>query len=289
MLKAFDRVLTRILLLAGLALVALAAFGYFVIQQSRENLFEQRRGEIKHLVESAVAVVADLDKRVQKGEMTREEAQARAKQMITAIRFGNNDYIFVYDFTGVMLINPLKPESTGVNRIAQTDPTGKYFLRNLIDKAKAGGGHETYLYQLPNTNDWREKFSYAGGYVPWGWMIATGVLVEDVEAMHAVMVRNVLMCLGLVAIIMLAASLLLTRSIVGPLGRLTASLRRLAGGDIAAPVAGSDRSDEFGTIARAVEEVRDAVGNQAQERIRLDDEAKARSASERMRQEEESR
>jgi hypothetical protein len=32
----------------------------------------------------------------------------------------------------------------------------------------------------------------------------------------------------------------------------------------------------FGTIARAVEEVRDAVANQAQERIRIDDDAAQR-------------
>jgi methyl-accepting chemotaxis protein len=289
MLKAFDRVLTRILLLAGLALVALAAFGYFVIQESRDNLFEQRRSEIKHLVEAAVTVVVDLDRRAQRGEMTREEAQNRARQIITAIRFGNDDYIFVLDFAGTSVVHPVKPENVGKNLINLADPSGKQYIRSMIATAQAGGGQETYAFQPPNSTAWRDKFAYARAYAPWGWVIATGVLVDDVEAMHAVMLRSVLICLGIVAVILLGAALVLTRSIVGPLGRLTASLRRLAGGDIEAPVAGSDRRDEFGTIARAVEEVRDAVRDQAQERIRRDDEAKARSAGERQRQEEEAR
>ena len=79
MLKSFDRVFTRILALAVLALVALGAFGYFVIQESRNNLYEQKRNEIKHIVESAVAMVVDLAKRADKGEITKEQAQAEAR------------------------------------------------------------------------------------------------------------------------------------------------------------------------------------------------------------------
>ncbi len=175
------------------------------------------------------------------------------------------------------------------NRMNQSDPSGKFFMRELIEKATHGGGHVDYLYQLPNTNEWREKVSYGAGFEPWGWMVATGVMVEDVEAMHAAMTRSVLTCLANVAVLLLAAALVLTRSIVGPLRRLTASLRRLAGGDIEASVAGSARRDEFGTIARAVEDVRNAVRAQAQERTRRDDEARAEAARERLRQEEDAR
>jgi hypothetical protein len=42
MLDRLNRVFTRILLLAGLALGSLAVVGYVVIEQSRDNLFEQR-------------------------------------------------------------------------------------------------------------------------------------------------------------------------------------------------------------------------------------------------------
>jgi lipopolysaccharide/colanic/teichoic acid biosynthesis glycosyltransferase len=43
MLRALNRVFTRILLLVILALAALMAVGAFVISQSRELLFEQKR------------------------------------------------------------------------------------------------------------------------------------------------------------------------------------------------------------------------------------------------------
>ncbi len=80
MLRAFDRVFFRIFLLAALALIALAAFGYFVIGQSRDNLFAQRRSEIRHIVESVVTAITDLDKRAGRGEFNRDEAQHRARR-----------------------------------------------------------------------------------------------------------------------------------------------------------------------------------------------------------------
>ena len=74
---------------------------------------------------------------------------------------------------------------------------------------------------------------------------------------------------------------MVTRSILNPLNRLTSSLMRIAGGDIEAPVDGDKRRDEFGTIARAVVEVRDTVRRQTDDRMRDDEAAKARNETER--------
>jgi methyl-accepting chemotaxis protein len=275
MLSALNRVFTRILILAGLAICALGLIGYFAIQTSRANLYEQKRREIQHIVQGAVAIVTDLAKRADAGEMTQAQAQAEAKRLLAAIRYGNNDYIFIYDFDGILLVNPLKPELAGSNRLNEHDTNGKYFIREFIAAAKAGGGHVSYVYQLPQSNQWVDKFSYASGYIPWHWMIATGVLVEDVETMHQRMSANLLLSIGAVGFVLLLAAVFLTRSIVGPLGRLTGSLRRLAGGDLNAPVDGERRSDEFGMIARAVIAVRDTIRRQTDERLKRDEEAKA--------------
>jgi methyl-accepting chemotaxis protein len=281
MLNRLNRVFTRILLLAGLALGSLAVVGYVVIDQSRDNLFEQKKNEVKHLVEAAVTIVVDADKRAQKGEITQEEAQAYAKRAISGMRFGNNDYVFAYDFNGIMLVNPMKSELVGTNRFNERDPNGKYFIREFIEKAKAGGGHVFYVYQLPQSTTFKPKFSYASGYVPWGWMIACGLMVDDVEAMHQATLQKVLICIGVTAAILLLGVFLLTRSIVGPLGRLTGSLERLAGGDIEAEVAGAQRSDEFGAIARAAIGVREAARTRASDQMAREEESKRAAEVER--------
>jgi methyl-accepting chemotaxis protein len=279
MLDAFDRVFTRILALSLLALLALGLFGLFVIQESRSNLFEQKKADIKHVVESAVAIVKAYAKRAETGEMSQAQAQAEAKKALSAIRYGNNDYVFVYDFRGVNVVQPIKPEIIGNNRIGERDTRGTYYVREFIESAKRGGGHVVYEYQLPQNKGTAEKISYAAGYVPWEWAIASGVVLEDIEAIHAATLRNVLVALAVVGLVLLAGTVWVTRSIVGPLKRLTGSLDRLASGDIEADVAGAERRDEFGTIARAVVGVREAVRTKLLGRHR--DEAQERAERER--------
>jgi methyl-accepting chemotaxis protein len=96
-------------------------------------------------------------------------------------------------------------------------------------------------------------------------------------------VRNIGLCLAGIALTLLGASIMVTRSIGGPIKRLTRSLHRLAEGDVDAEVEGSQRYDEFGTIARAIVQLRDAVRNRMQDEMRRDAAAKRASEGERQR------
>jgi methyl-accepting chemotaxis protein len=281
MLRSLNRVFTRILVLALLALGALAAFGWFVIGESRSNLYEQKKADIRHVVEAAVTLVASLEKRAAAGEMTREQAQAEARKLLTALRYSGNEYIFALDFNHLMTVHPTKPERVGKTLFDEKDPHGKYFIREFVSVAKAGGGHVAYGFQLPNSTEFRDKVSYVAPFQPWNWVLASGVLIDDVEAMHSKMVKSVLIGLSLIGLVLLVAALVVTRSIVGPLGRLTGSLERLAGGDIEADVAGAQRSDEFGTIARAAIGVREAVRTRAQDQTQREEESKHKAETER--------
>jgi methyl-accepting chemotaxis protein len=72
--------------------------------------------------------------------------------------------------------------------------------------------------------------------------------------------------------------ILTARSIATPLGSLTAAMRRLVGGDVAAEIQARDRGDEIGEMARAVQVFKD----NAIERQRLEaEQAAERSARER--------
>src|ERR1700745_4165810 len=129
MLAKIDRDFTRILVLAVLALAALGSLGTFVMSESRSNLYEEKKQDIKHVVESAGAIVAGYDRRAKAGQMTREQAQAEAMKTLDAIRYGNNDYVTVLDNTGTILTHPIKPELVGKNRLNDADPKGTYYIR----------------------------------------------------------------------------------------------------------------------------------------------------------------
>ena len=281
MLNALNRVFARIAALVIVAIGALLAIGYFVAQESRHNLYEQKKADIRHVVEAAATIVADIDKRATAGEMTREQAQDLAKKTLRAIRYAGNEYIFVYNFDGVLLINGTNPKNEGTNRIDLKDPTGLPFVREFIRIAKSGGGFLTYGWQPPDSKEFVGKMSYITGHVPWQWTIATGVLTEDVDAMYRATLNKIFLAVGIMAVLLLAAAVFVTRSIVAPLKRLTGSLDRLATGDIEADVEGTGRRDEFGQIARAAVGVREAVRQRMNVQMHNDEEAKRRNEEER--------
>src|SRR5262249_17699726 len=159
----------------------------------------------------------------------REQAQAEARRLLTAIRYEGNEYIFALDFNHLMMVHPTKPERVGQSLFDEKDPAGKFYIREFVSTAKAGGGHVTHGFQPPQSKEFRDKISYVAAFQPWNWVLASGVLIDDVEAMHAKMVRSVLTSLGAISLVLLIAAFFVTRSIVGPLGRLTGSLERLAG------------------------------------------------------------
>ena len=190
MLRLLNRVFTRILVLAVLALGALAALGLFVMNESRTNLYEQKKADTRHVVEAVATILTGYDKRVAAGELTRDQAQAEARKVITALRYEGNEYVFVNDFNGISVIHPTKPENVGQNLINRKDPSGKFYVQEFVKVAKAGGGFVSYGFQPPGKTEFVDKISYVQGFQPWQWMVGTGVLIDDVEAMYRRMVKS---------------------------------------------------------------------------------------------------
>ena len=97
------------------------------------------------------------------------------------------------------------------------------------------------------------KLSYVIGFAPWGWVIGTGVYIDDLKAQTWASTQRVLAAGALVLLISLAVSMLVARSITGPLARMTLAMDALAGGKLDVEVPGVGRHDEVGEMAKAVE------------------------------------
>jgi methyl-accepting chemotaxis protein len=250
--KALHSIFARILLIALCSLAALGATSIFTVSESHRNLYEQKRADIRHVVESVASVIAGYEKRVAAGELTREQAQAEARKMINSLRYGREEYIFVLDFDGVMRIHPIKPEQIGRNQSTDKDPTGKMYVPEMVAAARRGGDFVAYGQPIPNSSAFRPKISYVVGFAPWQWVIGSGVLVDDVETIYASAVQRLLSVCGIVGALLILAAFLVARSIVRPIGRLSGSLQRMANGEF--DIAGRARKDEVGAIAAAVDQ-----------------------------------
>lgn len=200
-------------------------------------------------------------------KMTRRQAQAAAREAITAMRHGQNEYFWINDMDLQMVAHPIRPELNGTDISDVRDADGKLFYQHMVELVRADGeGFTDYKWSDAGGGDGQDKISYVKGFEPWNWVVGSGVAVDDVQG--AVAKAAWTLC-SIALLIILAVGGLnwkLSRSISQPVAALTARIRALAGGDASSGIEGLDRSDEVGDMARALDVLREDAVHKAQEK-----------------------
>jgi PAS domain S-box-containing protein len=174
------------ILLPSLAAVGLflAAMYIFVIPTYHENLMDKKRETIRELTNSAWSVLNDLHQK-STDSFSLAANQQQAARIIGKMRYGDlqKDYFWITDTIPVMIMHPYRPQMNGMNLSEYEDQEGKRFFVEITQIAnESGSGYINYKWQ------WKDdslmvvpKLSYVKLFEPWGWIIGTGIYVEDVK------------------------------------------------------------------------------------------------------------
>ena len=102
---------------------------------------------------------------------------------VEQIRFGKEkkDYVFVATWDGVGKSFP----ATGKNMLETKDANGVYIVKELIEKAKAGGGFVKYVMPSIRGVQSKPKLSYAAPIPEWEWYIGAGVYIDEIDTIIA--------------------------------------------------------------------------------------------------------
>ena len=166
-----------------LILVAVIAVG-----QLDSSLMNSHRSEVKSLVESGYSVVAAFGDKVTRGELSEDEARRAALAVIGSMRYQDGNYLWVNDLHPRMILHPLKPEMNGKDLSDYVDKDGKHLFVDMAELVrKSGAGFVDYKWWRPGNDQTPvDKVSFVKLYDRWGWIIGSGVYVDDVhsEARH---------------------------------------------------------------------------------------------------------
>jgi methyl-accepting chemotaxis protein len=106
----------RSMLFIPLLLLTLAVVTWLGLSEVRNGLMEDRKEELKSLVQVASGVVDNWYQKEVSGQMTREEAQKGARDELWHLRFGNNTYFFIQGYDGITVLH-IDRSLEGKNRI----------------------------------------------------------------------------------------------------------------------------------------------------------------------------
>ncbi|MDR3670794.1 MAG: methyl-accepting chemotaxis protein [Holophaga sp.] len=157
----------------------LGLFAAYVIPKLRSTIMEGKEQGLRQVVDSVISVADGLEKEVQVGRLTRDQAQERLKRVVSMLRYDGTNYILIQDEAGSVILHPTRPELNGMT--AQAMGTTKIAADILRAGADPAGGFMEYQATKPGHPGMFPKLSLVKRYPPWGWLLVTGVYVDDVH------------------------------------------------------------------------------------------------------------
>lgn len=197
----FLNVVLPTLLTVGL-FVALI-FGY-IIPAFERNMLASKKEMIRELVSTVEGIAAKYHLEEKAGLISITEAKNKTISRIEHLRYGvdNKDYFWITDMHPVMIMHPYRTDLNGKDLTDFRDPNGKALFVEMVRQVqKNGNGYVDYEWQwMDNSVNIVPKISYVHAFKPWGWIIGTGVYIEDVKnEIAAIKKRLTMVSLGITA------------------------------------------------------------------------------------------
>jgi len=165
----------------GIILSIFLAVRFYVMTVFQEKMINQVP---KSAVDTAYSIIESVAKEAQLKKLSQEEAQTQIKYIINNLRLEDGSYFWIHDLNLKMIQHPIKPNMNGTDLSSYKSPSGIFIFTemNQIVKKHDGKGWYNYLWPKPNEKTDKEKTSYLKLYKPYGWIIGSGMYVEDVES-----------------------------------------------------------------------------------------------------------
>ena len=213
---------TRILSLGIVITICFALIFTWLYPKIKANMYDAKYLKTRHLVEAAWSVVDHFAEQAKSKTISREDAETRAREAIKKMRYEQKDYFWINDTTPKMVMHPMKPALDGKDLNGIKDPNGKRLFVEMARVCKeSGAGFVEYQWPKPGEPDPVPKISYVKLHPGWNWIIGSGIYIDDVERELSQTFRVVFAVIGFIAAGGLLFSYLMSRSIAGPINRIS--------------------------------------------------------------------
>ncbi|MDU8458263.1 MULTISPECIES: methyl-accepting chemotaxis protein [Pseudomonas] len=260
---SISRRLWLILVVSVLMLFVLSAT---LLRQIHNDLYQAKAEKTMHVVQTASGILTYYQGLEAAGSMTREAAQQQALKEIKGLRYSQNDYFWINDLRPVMIMHPTNAKLEGQDISTIRDPDGFAVFNEMVTLVKAkGAGMVNYRWPKPGASEPVKKTSYVQLFQPWGWILGSGVYVDDVAAEFKAQLWNAGIFIAGIVLVMILLLVMIVRSIVRPLRAAVGAMANIASGESdltrTLETHGKDEITELGVHFNAfVAKLRNVVG-----------------------------
>ena len=220
----------------GLILVVsmgmLLALGLLMLKQIHDDLYQGKAQKTRHVVQAVSGVLAYYHGLEASGTLTKTAAQQQALTVISQLRYDHDDYFWINDLRPFMVMHPTNPKLDGQDLSSIKDPDGVALFSEMAAVAKTKDqGVVDYRWPKPGAQEPVQKTSYVQLFEPWGWVIGSGIYIDDMQAEFAAQAWKATWAGLCIALVMAALVILIARSIVRPLREAVLAMANIASGE----------------------------------------------------------
>ncbi len=265
-----------------LAMSVMAAFIllilFYIIPSINQVITDRSKSHLEDTVAIPISVITSLYKQVEDGLISEEDAKSLALDQIKTMRYDNGiGYFWINDDQEPipnMIMHTTSPQLDGN---LMDDPNYNVAFgsdQNLFeafveitknDKDGDGrlNGYVDYSWPKPSdeglTTD-QPKLSYVEKFEPWGWIIGTGVYIDDLSAIQ----NDIFLKVIITTLIVIILSFVLIAMITIPLNRtlrlIITETKRYEDFDFRKSI-DIHQKDELGNISSSFNQVKDGIRN----------------------------
>ncbi len=243
---------TKLVLLAAVGMLGLLALALWMLSLQYQQSVQQRKAQVQHAVQTAAGALEWAHNQEKSGALSREQAQSLAHQAIATMRYDGNEYFWINDMQGTMLMHPMKPELVGKGGDSIRDPQGFLVLNEAAQTVRTqGAGYLAYQWPKPGREQPVDKVSYVQGFQPWGWVLGSGLYLDDLHDAFAATATRAAIAVALVLALVGWIAWTIGTAISREIGQALRVVDALAQGDLSTPIQAQGR-DEIAALLRAM-------------------------------------
>lgn len=179
-----DRISAKLYKIIGVSCLIFLTIVGIILSNYHASMMQDRKERAEKLVSNAINLVNYYYEKAGKGELELEQAKHYALDSIRNISTHSENYYWVIDTNARIIMHPIQADIENRDMSDYVGPDDqKLFLEMVRIATTDESGFIKYIWAKPEENDARlyPKISYIRQFKPWGWIIGSGVYVEDVN------------------------------------------------------------------------------------------------------------
>jgi methyl-accepting chemotaxis protein len=222
----------KLWIIVGISLLSLVLTEFVFLVSLKNELMEEKKSRTRSIVETAYGMIQYYYDSAKDGKIPEQEAQQKAKDLIKTLRYEGVEYFWINDMNRFMVAHPYF-ELEGKDQSDLTDVNGKKIVAAFVEKAKAQkSGFVDYVWKKPGSEKATPKLAFVKSFEPWGWVLGTGIYVDDVYKNFWGKAAKLAALFVLIAFVIVLISWIFSKSITQPLSIVKERLQNMAKGDL---------------------------------------------------------